>query len=125
MFVANGSVHLPLGFTQSAVLRLYSGVPYSAAGNIDSDGDGNIDPRDITTVRNGYTMRPYQALDTHTQKDFTFRDHYKISIIGDIFNIFNRQNVLAVVTNNQTSAFGQPTAFYPGREAQLAIRFSF
>jgi hypothetical protein len=125
MFVANGSVHLPLNFTVAAVWRLYSGQPYSAAGNIDSDGDGNIDPRDYTTVRNGYSMRPYQALDTHVQKDFPFKDRYRLSIIGDVFNLLNRQNVLAVVTNNQTAQFGQPTAYSPGREGQLAIRFSF
>jgi hypothetical protein len=125
MFVANGSIRLPLNFTVSGVLRLNSGVPYSAAGNIDSDGDGNIDPRDYLTVRNGFTMRPYRTLDMHVQKDFSFKERYKVSIVGDVFNLFNRENVLAVITNDQTAQFGQPTAFSPGREGQLALRFTF
>jgi len=125
MLVGSASARLPLAFTLSGVLHLYSGQPYSAAGNIDSDGDGNIDPRDYLTVRNGYSMRPYAALDTHLQKDFSFKERYKVSLIGDVFNVLNRQNVLAVVTNDLTAQFGQPTAFSPGREGQLAVRFSF
>jgi|GEM_PF-6426138 len=125
MLVTSGSVHLPRQFILSGVLRLYSGLPYSAAGNIDSDGDGNIDPRDYLTVRNGYSMRPYETLDMHLEKVFSIRERFKISAIADVFNLLNRENVLAVVTNNQTGKFGTPTAFYPGREGQLALRFSF
>jgi hypothetical protein len=74
-----------------------------------------------------------QSLDLRLSRSFVFREGLRVSIIGEVFNLFNRSNLTGYsgdLTNRST--FGQPTGraiqvFGSGgaRAFQLAVRLSF
>jgi hypothetical protein len=95
-----------------------------------------------TTINSGDTI-PRNALqglalhkvDLRLTKDFTLRGTAKISLIGEIYNLFNHHNYgsyntsLSATAAATTALFGQPqqntgNAYVP-RQGQLAFRFSF
>ncbi len=84
---------------------------------------------------------PTIAQDIRLTKTFTFKERYKLMIMGEMFNALNIANLTAYSSNldtvnanpaKQTFAFGQPTlrassVFLSGgpRAEQLAMRISF
>jgi hypothetical protein len=74
-----------------------------------------------------------QSLDLRLSRSFVFRERWRASLIGEVFNLFNQSNLTGYsgdLTNRST--FGQPTGratqvFGSGgaRALQLAVRLSF
>jgi hypothetical protein len=74
-----------------------------------------------------------QSLDLRLSRSFVFRDRWRASLIGEVFNLYNQSNLTGYsgdLTNRST--FGQPTGratqvFGSGgaRAFQLAVRLSF
>jgi hypothetical protein len=74
-----------------------------------------------------------QSLDLRLSRSFVFRDRWRVSLIGEVFNLYNQSNLVGYsgdLTNRST--FGQPTGratqvFGSGgaRAFQLAVRLSF
>jgi len=63
---------------------------------------------------------------------FDFREHWRLLIIGEVFNLYNAANLSGHSGNLTSAAFGQPTIratqiFGSGgpRAFQLATRLSF
>jgi hypothetical protein len=83
--------------------------------------------------------RPGNSQDVRLTKTFTYREHYKLSILGEVFNVLNYANkggysnqLDKVVASNQTFSFGQATSrggqvFGSGgpRAFQVGARFQF
>jgi hypothetical protein len=75
----------------------------------------------------------FSSQDIRVTKSFTWRDRYKLSVFGEIFNVFNVANLGGYSFNlNNTATFGQPTnrasqVFGSGgpRAVQIGGRFSF
>jgi hypothetical protein len=75
----------------------------------------------------------FSSQDIRLTKSFTFKDRYKFSIFGEMFNLFNIANLGGYSFNlNNTANFGQPTSragqvFGSGgpRALQVGGRFSF
>jgi hypothetical protein len=74
----------------------------------------------------------FQALDLRLKRDFGFRDHWRLSIITEVFNVYNAANLTGYTPDLTSPAFGQPSArltqlFGSGgpRAFQLAARVSF
>jgi len=83
----------------------------------------------------------FNSQDIRLTKNFTFRERYKVSVFGEMFNVFNIANLggysgtidtVAPTGTPQTFAFGQPTnragqVFGSGgpRAVQIGARFSF
>ena len=74
-----------------------------------------------------------QSLDLRLSRSFVFREGWRVSLIGEVFNLFNQSNLTGYsgdLTNRST--FGQPTSratqvFGSGgpRAFQLAVRWIF
>ena len=61
-----------------------------------------------------------------------FREHWRLSLIGEVFNLYNKANLSGNSGDLTSAAFGQPTSratqvFGSGgpRAFQLAMRVSF
>ena len=65
-------------------------------------------------------------------RTFTYRERWRLSLICEVFNLYNAANLSGYSSDLTSPAFGQPTArftqlFGSGgpRAVQLAGRFSF
>jgi hypothetical protein len=88
-----------------------------------------------TIPRNALVGLPLHKVDLRLTKDFKLVGTTKISLIGEVYNLFNHHNygsyntTLAATAPATTALFGQPTqntgnAYVP-RQAQFAFRLSF
>jgi hypothetical protein len=95
------------------------------------DAQGRIIPR--ITLPNSYALdHNFQALDLRLSRTFVFRERWRLSLIGEVFNLYNAANLSGYSTDLTNPAFGQPNArftqlFGSGgpRAFQLAGRISF
>jgi hypothetical protein len=74
----------------------------------------------------------FQSLDLRLTRTFLFRDPWRLSVIGEGFNLFNAANLIGYSGDLTSAGFGQPTGrstqvFGSGgpRAFQLAVRVSF
>jgi hypothetical protein len=128
-------------WTFSGIITLQSGFAYSAniAGDANRDGNSASD-RVPGTLRNQFTTPNIYVFDTRVTKSFTFGEKYKLSLIAEAFNLFNRSNIAtvntgrygiasssAVVLTNPalSTPFGFARTFLGERQIQLAARFRF
>jgi hypothetical protein len=88
-----------------------------------------------TIPRNALQGLPLHKVDLRLTKDITLRGTAKISLIGEVYNLFNHHNYgsynlnLSATAAGTTALFGQPqqntgSAYVP-RQAQFAFRLSF
>jgi len=96
-----------------------------------------LDPRGRTVPRialpASYSFdHGFQALDLRLSRTFVFRERWRLSLIGEVFNLNNAANLSGYSSDLTSPAFGQPTArftqlFGSGgpRAFQLAMRMSF
>lgn len=128
-------------WTFSGIMTLQSGFSYSAniAGDANRDGNSASD-RVPGTLRNQYTTPAIYVFDTRVTKSFTFGEKYKLSLIAEAFNLFNRSNIATVNTGRYgiasssattltnpalSTPFGFARTFLGERQIQLAARFRF
>ena len=85
--------------------------------------------------RNALEGLPMHKVDLRLTKDVKIAGRLKVSLIAEVYNLFNRANYgsyntsLSATNAAQTAVFGQPVqnlgnAYVP-REGQLAFRLSF
>jgi Carboxypeptidase regulatory-like domain len=97
---------------------------------------------DVTTIPSGYTIArnaleglPLHKVDVRVTKDFKIVGTSKVSLIAEVFNLFNHHNYgsyntqVSATAAATTAIFGQPqqnlgNAYVP-RQAQLAFRVGF
>jgi hypothetical protein len=80
--------------------------------------------------RDRFMMPNFFQWDMRLSKRIPFGERFKLDLIADSFNLFNRTNVAAV---NQlcdplagaTCFAGQPTASYDARQFQFALKLSW
>jgi hypothetical protein len=72
------------------------------------------------------------SLDLRLSRSFVFRERWRVSLIGEVFNLYNKANLTGNSGDLTSAAFGQPTnratqVFGSGgpRAFQLALRLSF
>jgi len=110
--VLNGIVELPGGFTISGIAQLSSGRPYTMYSDGDNNGDGvwndvysnimTLDPvydplgygdsRYALLSKNQLRGDPYYQTDLRVQKTFSFGERFRMALVADMFNVFNRVN---------------------------------
>jgi len=131
----------------TGIVQANSGIPYSALVSGDPNNDGNTATDRVPgTKRNQFSTPAAYIFDLRAARVIKFGEKYRLQLIAEGFNIFNRSNVIAV-NNTQYSFsaagfkpstnFGTPRQFYSGspsfslnnssynREFQLGIRFDF
>ena len=85
--------------------------------------DGNLG-------RNRFRMPNFFQWDMRLSRRIPLGERFKLDLIADAFNLFNRTNIAAVnqlcdPTAGSTCAAGQPTASYDARQFQLALKLNW
>jgi Carboxypeptidase regulatory-like domain/TonB dependent receptor len=85
--------------------------------------DGNLG-------RNAFTSPNFFEWDMRLSRRFPLGERFKIDVIADAFNLFNRTNISAVnqlcdPLAGSTCSAGQPTAAYDARQFQFALKVSW
>ncbi len=130
--------------TGQPVTGLISGAPAGAidggltGGLVNNSGFGPGTHEDPRVARNFYGGPGYWDLDVRVSREFTVKERYKLSLVGEAFNLFNHTNVFSVNTTQYSlsgttltpqSTFLTPTAtnngLYGARQLQISGRFSF
>jgi hypothetical protein len=52
----------------------------------------------------------FQSLDLPLSRPFVFRERWRLSLIGEVFNGYNAANLSGYSGNLTSAAFGQPTS---------------
>lgn len=124
VFVASGLVRIPWDVTLSGIFNWRSGIAFNPRGIRDLDGDGLVDQRDTTVIRNNFRTAAYVNADARLEKAFRVRGKHALSVLVEGFNLLNRGNVKNI-TNVSGDDFGTPTEYFPGREIQFGFRYLF
>ena len=74
-------------------------------------------------------ITPLHKVDLRLQKEFRFPGRARLTLTGEVFNLFNHDNYGSFVTIINNASFGQPrqslgNAYVP-RSGQLGFRFAF
>ncbi|MBI2186976.1 MAG: TonB-dependent receptor [Acidobacteria bacterium] len=150
--VASGSVLLPSEVSLGAVWQLRSVMPFSATAGVDLNGDGvNTDyvpgtTRNLGNRDNGRMLQAvnqwrasrglgaipesqidandYKAIDLRVSKAFTLGGMRRLELIGQVFNLFGRDNLAAAwVTNALSNQFGRIRQAFNRQQGEVAVRF--
>lgn len=150
-FVASGTVDF--GFVKSpltkdlqlsTIMTLNSGRPYNllAGQDLNLDGDQPAGDRPLSLARNAGISPGFANVDLRLTRNLVYKDRYKVQLIGEIFNIFNRVNISdinRIFPRQANGTFNLPTqdngrfiapkerflnAFSP-RQFQLGFRVNF
>lgn len=122
--VVSATTLLPWDIRFSGNLFWRTGNAFSPRGIVDTDGDGLIDQRDISEPRNAFRVKDFFNVDLRLEKSFRFGSDNEVSLLVDVFNVTNEDNV-SNVNAVQGPDFGVPNSFFPGREIQLGARLFF
>ncbi|MCI0540678.1 MAG: hypothetical protein L0Z50_36220, partial [Verrucomicrobiales bacterium] len=86
----------------------------------------------LTLPANYWFNDDFHTLDLRLTRSFVFRERWRLSVIGEVFNVYNAANLSGHSANLTSAGFGQPTArttqiFGSGgpRAFELAMRVSF
>ena len=136
----------------SSVVNYGSGRPFSATVAGDPNQDGNdLNDRLPGYSRNGFTGPDYATADLRLAKTMHLGERYKLSLVGDSFNLFNRNNQRVTITSNGLinsastfvtnsvvaniapypgyyelpTNFMKPTAAFAPRQVQLSLKLVF
>ena len=117
------------GLGPTDLLRLVDQFNQTYAGTTDPHGRA-IPP---LTLTNHYALDDnFHSLDLRLSRSFLFRERWRLSIIGEVFNLYNTANLTGYSGDLTSAAFGQPTSratqvFGSGgpRAFQLAMRITF
>jgi hypothetical protein len=126
------------------ITGLISGTPAGAVdggltgGMVNNSGTAPSTYEDPSVPRNHYKGPGYWDIDARVSREFTIKERYKLSLVGEAFNILNHTNILAVNTTQYSlsgttlspvTSFLTPTTTSNGlvgaRQLQISGRFSF
>jgi hypothetical protein len=117
------------GSGKADLARLVNQFNQTYAGTLDPHG--RLIPR-ITLPATYSLDHNSQALDLRLSRTFVFRERWRMTLIGEAFNLYNAANLSGYTTDLTSMAFGQPNARFTQlfgssgpRAFQLAGRFSF
>jgi hypothetical protein len=144
--------HLFNDWKISSVINYGSGRPFSATVAGDPNQDGNdLNDRLPGYSRNGFTGPDYATADLRLTRTVRFNERYKINLVAESFNLFNRDNQRVTITSNGLvnsattfvsnsvtaniapypgyytlpTNFMKPTAAYAPRQIQVSLKFIF
>jgi len=102
-----------------------SGQPFSVTGitSLGAGCNGNLG-------RNRFTSPDFFQWDLRVSRRIPLGERFKLDLIADSFNLFNRTNIAAVnqlcdPSAGTTCSAGQPTASYDARQFQFALKLAW
>lgn len=80
--------------------------------------------------RNKFTMPSFFQFDARVSKGINLSERFRVDLIADVFNLFNRTNIIAVnqlcdPLAGSTCTAGQPSAAADARQFQFALKLSW
>jgi hypothetical protein len=152
--VASGSVLLPYDINLGAVWQLRSAMPFSALAGVDLNGDGVVTDyvpgttRNLGNRENGRMLdavnawrtsrglgtidesqidtNDFNSFDVRASKSFALGGMRRLELIGQVFNVFGRDNLAAAwVTNALSNQFGRSRQAFNRQQGEVAIRFAW
>ena len=122
------AVSLTTGLVRSRITPLKGEYSFPSLMAGTKDAQGCAIPR-LTVPANYSFGDNFQAVDLRLTRVFTFREHWRLSVIGEVFNLCNAANPSGYASDLTSPSFGQPTSranrvFGSGgpRAFQLALR---
>ncbi len=140
-------------FTVAPIIEFSSGRPFNIITNVDSNNDQstqtdrpNVDGSGVLSVappfttgnlgRNRGITHSFTSFDFRLTRAFNIGERFRIDLIGEVFNLFNRFNeASASPFFTDVNAFGErdsggrfyskPTASYDPRQFQFGAKFTF
>ena len=141
-------------FTIAPILEISSGRPFNILTGTDSNGDLQSSNDRPSAASDGTLFVPttafttgslgrdaglthgYASLDLRVMRAFRFGERYRLDVIAEGFNLFNRFNEAAASPDfRDVNAFAQragngryysrPTAAFDSRQFQFGLKFSF
>jgi outer membrane receptor protein involved in Fe transport len=139
------------GWQLSGILQAASNQPFPVVAGQDLNNDSNRNSdRAPGFGRNTFRKGNFVSFDVRARKAIAFREKYRLELIGEFFNIFNRVNFsrfqnqiynitiatsvagnpavtpsAPAITLTPRSDFGTPRAAFDPRIGQLAVKFVF
>jgi hypothetical protein len=152
--VASGSFMLPGDVVVGGIFSARSTMPFSAVAGVDVNGDGNVTDYVPGTTRNAFNRgndaqslaavntwravnnlaaisptfntNEFYSLDLRASKAIPLSSGRRVELIGQVFNVFNRTNIVPAWTTNALSpAFGTSVSAAAMRQAEIALRFTY
>ncbi|MBI3652502.1 MAG: TonB-dependent receptor [Acidobacteria bacterium] len=127
------------GWSLSAIFTAEDGRPYTALVGGDLNNDGNRFTDRVPGVgRNTFVGPGFSSFDPRITREIRFAERFRIQLIAEAFNAFNRVNFTSVNTTFyslsgsgtsaslvKNAAFGKPTSTTEPRIVQLAAKIIF
>jgi hypothetical protein len=145
--------YLVSGWQIAPIYQIQNGLPFSlltsgnpplTLGAVSSGVNGSGGRQIIDVVgRNTFRLPRTQVVDLRISKKFTLAENYKVEVLGEAFNLFNRTNVTsdttlgyfvggtaAAPTLSFNSGFGTTSTAnsnfaYSSRQIEIGVRFLF
>jgi TonB dependent receptor/Carboxypeptidase regulatory-like domain/TonB-dependent Receptor Plug Domain len=128
----------------STIMTLNSGRPFNllAGQDLNLDGDQPAGDRPLSLARNAGVSPGFANVDLRLTRNLLIKERFKIQLVGEVFNIFNRVNISEfnrIFPISANGSFNLPTldngrfiapkerytnAFSP-RQFQFGFRFNF
>jgi len=146
-FVASGPEKTVLrNFELSSIINAQSGRPFTIFAGFDANNDTNpVTDRVGLSARNTYFGDKLLSVDLRLSRFFQLREHLRLQLFAEAFNLFNRPNVDEVfsvygapvfigavprhykdgVTDPANPAFGSPRTVFNPRQFQFAAKLAF
>jgi hypothetical protein len=136
----------------SGIMTYGSGRPANAAVSGDPNQDGNTDNDRLSGYgRNAFEGPDYATMDLRLVRKIKLAGHWRMELMGDSYNLFNRDNQRYTVSNSgfydsagqfvkytqlagdtyypayyqQPTSFMKATSAYAPRQVQLSMRLNF
>jgi hypothetical protein len=124
LFKAYGSRSLGWKATAGAFFVFQSGQPwemqsyepYRSLTTSTSDSNRNAEPAGSRRTDSHW------QLDVNYTQNIRLRERLNLQIVGDLFNVFDRQTGYDIESQEHNSAFGQARKFFDPRRLQIAAR---
>ncbi|MBK9708777.1 MAG: TonB-dependent receptor [Acidobacteria bacterium] len=89
------------GWQLGGILQANSNPPYSPVVNLDINNDGNLATDRVPGFgRNSQRNGKFVKFDFRLQKDLSLTERFKLQLIGELFNAFNRVNFGSLTGGN-------------------------
>lgn len=146
-FIANGPQHGMLRrFDLSGIVTLQSPRPFTDFAGFDVNNDNNpVTDRVGLSARNTYQGDDLATIDLRLTRSFQLREHLKLHLSVDAFDLLNRPNVDEITTvygapdfigaspqhykdgtgSPASPLFGQPRTVFNPRQLQFGVKLSF
>jgi hypothetical protein len=117
--VVRGGASLPRGFEVSSILTTRSAPPYSATTSAPLPFFTRYEPR------NRRRGDGFLSWDVRVGRSTRITSRLSARLFLEVFNVLNRRNFSAYVTNASSAQFGQPSEAFGPRRLQIGLRVDF